>query len=231
MRKLSVIQHSDRIDQIIRSLQRYIIDGNAKPGTALEPERELAHTLGVSRFSLREALRVAQAQGLIDIQRGRRPQVAVPSADAAAKVIGLTLRRTKNALLNLVEAREILESEIAKLAAKNVRPLDIKRMEKILQEMEENRSDIPFCAEKDFDFHSLLIKASGNAVFEIMLSSVAQLLKESRLKTLRLAGVQRAIEGHKLILQHIKKHNGDGAAKAMKMHLAMAEEDLRQIDA
>ncbi len=230
MRKLSAIQQNDRIEQIIRSLQEYIIDGNAKPGTALEPERELASTLGVSRFSLREALRVAQAQGLIDIRRGRRPRVAVPSADAAAKVIGLTLRRTKSTFLQLVAARELLETQIAKLAALHIKPSDIKRMEKTIEEMEKNSRNLAFCAEKDLEFHSMLVKASGNVVFEIMLSPVAQLLRESRVKTLKFTGVERAIEGHKLILKHLKQHNGESAGRAMKKHLEMAEADLRQID-
>jgi GntR family transcriptional regulator, transcriptional repressor for pyruvate dehydrogenase complex len=229
-RKLSPVQQSDRIEQIIRSLHEYIIDGNVKPGTDLEPERALAKILGVSRFSLREALRVAQAQGLIDIQRGRRPRVAVPSADAAAKVIGLTLRRTKSTFLQLVAARELLESQIANLAARNIKPEDIEQMEKTITEMEENSQNLALCAEKDFDFHTILVKASGNVVFEIMLAPVAQLLRESRIKTLKLTGVKRAIEGHKLILEHLKLRDGEGAAAAMQKHLEMAEEDLMQIE-
>lgn len=229
-RKLSPIDQSGRIEQIVKSLQEYIIDGNVKPGTDLEPERELASILRVSRFSLREALRVAQAQGLIEIQRGRRPRVAVPSADAAATVIGLTLRRTKSTFLQLVAARELLESEIANLAALNIKPPDIELMEKTIKEMEENSGNLALCADKDFDFHTILVKASGNVVFEIMLAPVAQLLRESRTKTLQLTGVNRAIEGHRLILQRLKERDGAGAAMAMRKHLEMAEEDLMQIE-
>jgi GntR family transcriptional repressor for pyruvate dehydrogenase complex len=229
-RKLSPVDQSGRIEQIIKSLQEYIVDGNVQPGTDLEPERELASILRVSRFSLREALRVAQAQGLIEIQRGRRPRVAVPSADAAATVIGLTLRRTKSTFLQLVAARELLESEIASLAALNIKTPDIELMEKTIEEMEENSGDLALCVEKDFDFHTILVKASGNVVFEIMLAPVAQLLRESRTRTLQLTGVNRAIEGHRLILQRLKERDGMGAAAAMRKHLEMAEEDLMQIE-
>jgi GntR family transcriptional regulator, transcriptional repressor for pyruvate dehydrogenase complex len=229
-RKLSPVDQSGRIEQIIKSLQEYIVDGNVQPGTDLEPERELASILRVSRFSLREALRVAQAQGLIEIQRGRRPRVAVPSADAAATVIGLTLRRTKSTFLQLVAARELLESEIANLAALNIKTPDIEMMEKTIKEMEENSGNLALCAEKDFDFHTILVKASGNVVFEIMLAPVAQLLRESRTRTLQLTGVNRAIEGHRLILQRLKERDGTGAATAMRKHLEMAEEDLMQIE-
>lgn len=212
-------------------MQEYIIEGNIKPGTSLAPERELARTLGVSRFSLREALRVAQAQGLIDIQRGRRPRVAVPSPDAAATVIQLTLRRTKGIFLQLVVARELLESQIARLAARKIQPEQLEQLQATIGEMEQNRANLKFCAQKDFDFHNGLVKASGNLVFEIMLSPVTELLRESRIRTLALTGVERAIEGHKVILERLKEGDEQGAEIAMRKHLEMAEEDLRKIEA
>lgn len=227
---LPKLQSSDRIEQIVRFLHEYIIDGNIKPGTELAPERELAGLLGVSRFSLREALRAAQAQGLIEIRQGRRPRVTAPSGVAAAAVVGITLRRTKNSLLQLVAARELLESHIASLAASAISSADIMRMETTVSEMEKNPDDLAFCAEKDIEFHDILLKASGNVVFEIMLSPVAELLRESREHTFGLRGTTRAIEGHTSILASLKARDCEGAALAMRKHLEMAEEDLSQIE-
>ena len=173
---------------------------------------------------------MAQTQGLIYMRRGQRPRVASPSADAAAEVMRLTLRRTKSTFLHLIYAREILESEIAKLAARNIKSVDLNRMQKDIREMEENRDNIDFCVKKEIDFHSIILKASDNVVFEIMLSSVRQLLTESMAKTLKLTGVKRAIEGHKLILENLKQHDSEGAALAMHKHLEMAEEDIRRIE-
>jgi GntR family transcriptional regulator, transcriptional repressor for pyruvate dehydrogenase complex len=220
------VRRSTTIEQIVTSLHEYIVDGEAVPGTELPPERELARVLGVSRFSLREALRVAQAQGLLDIRRGRRPRVAVPSADAAAQVIRLTLRRTKSTFLQLAAAREALECQIARIAAATAGPADLRRMQDAIRSMEENSTDLEACAAMDVEFHSLILKASRNVVFEIMLSPVAALLKESRKRTLRLTGVRRAIEGHKLVLRSLQERDGDGAARAMQKHLRMAEQDL-----
>jgi GntR family transcriptional repressor for pyruvate dehydrogenase complex len=173
---------------------------------------------------------VAQAQGLVDIRQGRRPRVASPSAFAAAEVIGLTLRRTKNTFLQLVAARELLESQIAKLAALNITSADIARLEMTIREMERNSDNLLLCAEKDVEFHTILLKASGNVVFEIMLLPVAQLLKESRERTLKFKGVTRAIEGHELILEQLRRRDGEGAERAMRKHLEMVEEDLKQIE-
>ena len=68
-------------------------NGKLKPGAELPPERTFAEQMGVSRFSLREALRAAQVQGLIEIHQGKRPRVAEPTSNAAADVIALTFKK------------------------------------------------------------------------------------------------------------------------------------------
>ncbi len=138
---------------------------------------------------------MAQAQGLVDIRRGRRPRVAVPSAEAAARVIGLTLRRTKSTLLQLAAAREALECQIARIAAVTAGPADLRRLQENIRGMEQNRTDLEACAARDLEFHSLILKATRNVVFEIMLSPVAELLKESRKRTLRLTGCEGRSKG------------------------------------
>ncbi len=204
-RTFSPLEKGEKFVQIIKALQEHIIDGNVPPGTALPSERELARSLGVSRFSLREALRVAETQGLIEVRRGSLPRVSVPSTNAASEILALTLRRTKNTFLQLVVAREILESQVARLAARRISLSDMELMERTIQEMEKNSDDPVVCAQKDFDFHNILLEASDQVVFEIMLFSVSQLLRESIIKTLKLTGVDRVIKDHRLILTCLRK--------------------------
>ena len=222
------IGNVDKIQQIIEALQSHIIDGKLTHGTELPSERELAEQLGVSRFSLREALRVAQAQGLLEISRGRRPRVAAPSAGAAAEVIALTLRRSKNKLLDLVAARQGIESQIARFAAMNASDADIEALEKTIEIIDANRSDPVTCVEQDIEFHNILVRASENLVFEIMLAPLAQLLRESRLETIR-KGVDHVIVGHKAVLEAVRERDPEQAARAMHNHLDLAEADLRQL--
>jgi DNA-binding FadR family transcriptional regulator len=228
--KLKPLPNGDKIEQIITVLQNYIIDGILKPGDAIPPERQLASQLGVSRFSLREALRVAQTQGLIEIKQGRRPRVAQPSADAAVEVISLTLRRTEKALLDLVEARQNLECGIAKLAAFRARPEHIEQMRKTIFEMKNNKTNLNVCVDSDIAFHDTLIKASSNSVFEIMLKPLTELLKDSRRKTLLANGIDKAIWAHEEILEAIEQRDGEKAVSLMASHLEMAEEDLKKIE-
>ena len=226
--KLKPILNNDKIEQLIRVLQNYIIDGNLKPGDHIPAERDLAAQLGVSRFSLREALRVAQAQGLIEITRGRQPTVARPSAIAAAKIISLTLRRTGKALFDLIEARQSVECGIARCAALHAKPSHIKAMNKTIDDLNNNKNNLADRVEKDIEFHNILVKASGNKVFEIILAPLAELLKKSRTKTMKV-NVERAVLGHRRILEAVIKKDAGRAAQAMYNHLKMAEEDLKKI--
>ena len=227
---LAPLPGGDKIEQLIIVLQDYIINGDLVPGTRLPAERELAAKLRVSRFSLREALRAAQAKGLIEIARGKRPTIAKLSSDAAADVISLNLRRSGKSLLELVEARLSLECNIARFAAVRAEPTHIEAMRQTILYLKNNRKNLKLCIEKDMDFHSILVKASGNRVFEIMLSPLAELLRKSRTQTMRLNGVDRAIIGHEAILAAIVEKNVDKAGDAMYHHLMMAEEDLKKIE-
>jgi GntR family transcriptional repressor for pyruvate dehydrogenase complex len=225
---LAPIGNTDKIQQIVKALQDFIIEGNLKHGTELEPERVLASRLEVSRFSLREALRVAQAQGLIEIARGRRPRVARMSGAAAAQMIALVLRRTKKTLLDLIAARQALETQIARLAALHATEAQIVEMQETIETMERSRENPEVCVEEDIKFHDVLVKATENVVFEVMLSPLAELLRDSRKETIR-QGIDRVVVGHKAILAAVQRRDPEKAAQAMFRHLKMAEEDLKSI--
>ena len=224
--KIKPINNEDKVHQILSALHSYIIEGHLLPGTFLPSERDLAAKLEVSRFSLREALRVAQAQGLIEISSGRRPRVAEPSNNAAADIIKITLRRSKQPLADLIVARQAIETQIARLAALNARVDDIKAMRRTIDAIVDNRDNLHFCVEQDILFHNHLLKAANNVVFEIMLAPLSELLRESREETVR-RGIDRVISGHNEILEMVQKRNPAGALKAMHHHLDMAEEDIR----
>jgi len=225
---LQPLPKGDKIVKLVSILQDYIIKGNLKPGMEILPERRMAAQLGVSRFSLREALRVAQSQGLIEIRRGRKPRVAHLSSSAAIEIMSLTLRRSENALLDLVEARQILECGIARLSAIRAKPEHIAKMRKIMAKMNDNRDKFNVCVDCDTVFHEALSEASGNNVFEVMLKPLAELLKDSRRKTMQANGVDVAIRAHEAILAAVERHDGEEAEKQMAIHLELAEYALKK---
>lgn len=220
------IENSNKISRVVRAIQDYVIEGNLEQGTELPPERELASKLGVSRFSVREALRVAEAQGLIEITRGRPPRVANPSPTAAANIIALTLRRSRKTLLDLIAARKALETEIASIAAVRAAGSDINKMQETIDAIKQNTNDLELCVEQDMLFHQLLVGTTGNLVFEIMLAPLSNLLRDSRKETIR-QGVDHVIHGHEAILDAVAKGDGATARQAMLQHLQLAESDLQ----
>lgn len=225
---LQPLPNGDKIGRLVSVLQDYIIKGNLKPGMEIPPERQMAAQLGVSRFSLREALRVAQSQGLIEIRQGRKPRVAHLSSNAAVEVMSLTLRRSENALLDLVEARQILECGIARLGALRAKPQHIEKMRQIMSKMKDNRDKFNVCVDCDIALHEALAEASGNNVFEVMLKPLAELLRDSRRKTMQANGVDVAIRAHEAILAAVERHDGEEAQKQMAIHLELAEYALKK---
>lgn len=228
--KITPIQNQNKIELIVNSLKKMIIEGGLKPGSLLPAERTLSAQLGVSRFSLREALQVAKSHGLITVSRGKRPQVADSSPEAVAEIMGVALERSSTSHMDLIEARECLECQIARFAAQRADDVEIKMLEDNLAELKKHKTALSRCAEIDLQFHDILIKASRNIVFEVMLAPLSQLLRETRKQTMKADGVNRAILGHERILKAIKTRDAEGAAEAMSRHLKMAKTDLEKAE-
>ncbi len=228
-RNIKPIASGGTIDQIVKVLHGLIFTNKLKPGMHIPPERELAAQLGVSRFSLREAVRVAQTQGLIIIERRKRPRVAEPSTQKVSELMALTLKRSKKALLDLIEARRILEDRIVHLAVKNITKQQLQELHELVIKMKDNMNDFDVSVNLDIEFHNLLVKASGNIVFEIMMGSVFDLLKESRKKSIELVGMEKTFKGHEEIYDALEKRDVKAVAEAMADHLETTEQGFRNM--
>lgn len=210
-------------------MHEYIIDGGLEPGTPLPSESEMVEQIGVSKFSMREALRVAQSQGLIEISQGKRTRVADVSVKPAAGAMDLLLKRSKSLLLELTEARRSLEVSIVRLAAVNRTEAQVLEMEETIETMEANQGDISLCVDMDIEFHKIMARSTNNRVFELLHGSVVGLLRESREETMRISGIERPISEHRKIVEAIKAKDADKAAEYMQAHLDTAESSLNEL--
>jgi GntR family transcriptional repressor for pyruvate dehydrogenase complex len=227
-KKLSKAKPVDKVAQALAALQEYIVDGELEPGTELPSESEMVQQIGVSKFVMREALRVAQSQGLIEISQGRRTRVADISIKPAACLMNLALKRSTDLLLELTEARRSLEISMVQLAATRRTGDQVEAMEETLRTMERHRDDLFVCVEKDIEFHELMAQATGNRVFEMIHESIAELLSESRRKTMLRSGVNLPVAEHRRILDAIRDRDPEQAVAAMSAHLDTAELSLKQ---
>ena len=227
-KKLSKAKPVDKVAQALAALQEYIVDGELEPGTELPSESEMVRQIGVSKFVMREALRVAQSQGLIEISQGRRTRVADISIKPAACLMNLALKRSTDLLLELTEARRSLEISMVQLAATRRTEDQVEAMEETLTTMERHRDDLFLCVEKDIEFHELMAQATGNRVFEMIHESIAELLSESRRETMLRSGVNLPVAEHRRILDAIRDKDPEQAVAAMSAHLDTAELSLKQ---
>lgn len=208
------------VDQVLSEISDFVLQEGVDPGAELPPEEVMATQLNVSKVTLRQALRLAQAQGLIEIRNGQRARVAKPSLKPLMDMMGITLRRMgQKEFEDLVKVREILEANIARDAAGSAKKEHIKAMEKTIGDMERNREDLIYCVNKDIEFHSILRKATGNRIFDVVLAPIAEILADSMQTTLGVGGIEAATEAHRWILDAVKQRDPDKAEAAMHKHM------------
>ena len=223
------IDKRDTVSRILAALHRRIVGGKLKAGTPLPPERELAAELGVSRFSLREGLRVAESQGLVEISRGKRTRVVVDSASSVVAAMDLTLRRGIASPLQLTEARLVVEVEVARLAAERMTPDLLAALQQTIDRYEQAAGDVETRVSQDLEFHQLLARASGNPVFEMILSTLGRLILTSQRQTDPQAG-HGTLDAHRKILRAVAAGDASAAAKEMRAHLVSVAHALRTLE-
>ncbi|MDD4159451.1 MAG: FadR/GntR family transcriptional regulator [Synergistaceae bacterium] len=149
-------------EKVVEKLKESIARGDILPGDPLPSERQLMDDFGVSRSSLREAFRVMELLGLIESVPGKGRFVRHPKPASEDEKI---MRLEDSAVLELMEARRILDPAIAAESAMKATPSDMTRMLRVLTVTEKGLGDPNLRAQADFDFHLALAEATHNFVF------------------------------------------------------------------
>jgi GntR family transcriptional repressor for pyruvate dehydrogenase complex len=205
-----------------------VVSGGLSPGERLPPERELVGRLGVSRTVVREALNLLEARGLISIEHGRGAVVSGGSTHAVRDTLGVLLRVRSKALWELLEIREILEVEIAGLAAERAEEGDVRGMRAQLDRMETLIEAPEGYVDADVEFHALMARSTGNEVLLTMLDPVVELLRASRqVSASRPGSALRALREHHEILGCVEAGDAGGAREGMRLHLFNTATDIR----
>ena len=210
-------------EQVADQLRELVVTGALAPGQRLPTEADLAQEFGVSRATVREALRLLSAQNLVRTARGAGggSYINVPTFGQMSQLLSsnLTLMRSELSLDSLLEARELLEVPAARLAASRRSP----------EQLEELRETIPhkplnLPVEQQFvhnrDFHVRLVQASGNPLLLIAAEPIFVVLQTHLVRTDVSDAAQRAINReHRQIAAAIESGDADAAEDAMHKHL------------
>lgn len=205
-------------------IQEFIREGILKPGDRLPSERELAERLQVSRSSLREAIRALELKGLVVSRAGAGTFVSTESLDTLISIIASSLTDERDVLNDVFEVRHLLEPQIAALAAERADPLDLQKMEEALYEQERQVARGETGVEGDTAFHFALAQATQNGALVKVISTIADVLRQSRDQSLQSPGrPQRSLASHRHILEMVRRRDADEATSAMEYHISEVE--------
>jgi len=224
-----VIQASRLYEQIVQQIEESILKGELHEGSQLPAERDLAKQFGVSRTAVREAIKALQEKGLVDALPGRGTFVTNGTSNSMRRSLDQLVKNGEpGGWAYLVEVREILEPEIAALAAVRADAQDITTMREALFVMDNAAWDSDAYIEADLDFHLALAEAAANPIVLSLIDSIVGLLREQRLRIFRVAGgPERGQRHHRRILEAIKRRDAQAARAEMQAHLSQIREDSR----
>ena len=221
------VRTSRLYEQIVEQIEESILKGALKPGDQLPAERELAVRFGVSRTAVREAIKALHQKGLVEAYSGRGTFITDGTSRAIQQSLDLMIKigQPDNSI-HLEEVREILEPEIAALAATRIEESQVALMREAILVMDRQRQDPDAYIEADLDFHLSLAEAASNPLILSLIDSIVGLLREQRLRIFEVAGgPDRGQVHHRSILQAIEQRDPAKARAAMKAHLRQVRED------
>lgn len=222
----------DLVAQAVEEILDRIADGRFGVTAALPGEVELAADLNVSRLTMREAVKILKARGVLNVVQGRGTFVAPQSEwTDLATLISMTLRTGSEREVGqkLVELRRMIEVGSAGLAARNRCDADIAELASQIEIMDEAGAadDVEKVVAADLAFHRAIMVASGNPFISAVMAPMEYTLRQSRFLTAARPDVrERAQVHHKEILRAIRDRDEEGAKDAMRSHMTQTRLDL-----
>jgi DNA-binding FadR family transcriptional regulator len=171
-------QHNRVFQDLVDQIQAAILDGRLKPGDKLPSQRDLVEMFQTSRASIREALRVLEQKGLIEVKLGVSGGAVIKTADTEPITENLTLlmQQQQVSFDHLAEFRESIEGDVAAMAARKAAPSDIARLEDILAQAEaclKEKEHTPYdFIRMDIRLHIALAEITGNPVFVAVMKMI-----------------------------------------------------------
>ena len=209
-------RNEDITKKLIREFKSMIGTRALEPNSRLPSERELAVRFGVSRGSLRQALKVLQIMGVIQQRVGDGTYLSEDSVAVLSEPVEFLCLMDEISYHELYETRLILEPELAALAAERADRQDIGAIRAAAEKMEDSVEDPRAYRKPDAEFHAAIAQAAGNRVCESVFRSFQKSLAESLGWTSKLSDRHEMAASHRRILE---ARDAEEARRQMKEHL------------
>jgi GntR family transcriptional repressor for pyruvate dehydrogenase complex len=230
---LTPIARATLTDMIVERLINFIVDNNMKPGDRLPSERELMTQLSIGRSSLREAIKVLKAIGIVEVSIGAGMFVGRGDMSIIYGPLSWSVLMSESNLREVMESRRIIEVELAGLAAERAAEDEIKEIGDKLKALKDGVNSTEKRSIQDVEFHLGIARASHNSLLYHILNTLHRLLQAMLAEAALTyhAGVQPSDEITELmpIYEAIRSRNAQAARRAMETHLLQAEARLPAI--
>lgn len=221
------VRSSRLYEQIVKQIEESVLKGILKPGDQLPAERELAEQFGVSRTAVREAIKALSEKGLVESCSGRGTFITNGTSHAIRQSLDLIMKIGQaEGSSHLVEVRDILEPEIAALAALRANEQQLESLREAVNVMDAAMHDADAFIEADLDFHLGLAEAAANPLILSLIDSIVGLLREQRMRIFQAeGGPERGQYHHRRILKAVENHDSEKARQCMRAHLKQVRQD------
>ncbi|WP_019159981.1 FadR/GntR family transcriptional regulator [Brevibacterium senegalense] len=212
-------------DTALTRIKDLIASGELSPGQRLPPENELSAMLGLSRNSLREAVKALELINVLEVKRGNGTFVAQLTGEQLREAIGFVVEiHASNSIEEILAVRRILEAQSAYLAASRITDDQLATLRRTIEETDEDSIDS--LVENDIEFHRTIADAAGNSYLAGILDAVS--VNTRRARTWRgltqTGAIASTIEEHRTIVSALESRDPDTARAAMTVHLAGLEQ-------
>lgn len=228
------IKISKTYDIVTKDIKDKIIDGTLKMGDRLPSEREMAEKFGVSRTSIREAIRALEVIGIIESRRGAGNYIVDNFNNSLLQPLSMMFMLQEYSALDILELRESLEIQCCKMASKIISKKEIEVLNNIVSAMSETTNEDK-SLDLDIKFHNVIIKASNNPLIINVLSVISQLMdkfiKDARKIILCKDDNREKLLGtHKDIVLAIESRDESKCVDSIKNHFELIKESYIKIN-
>ena len=224
---LQTIEPVSAVSAVTRRLLDFFTSGEIAAGDRLPAERQLAAQLGVGRSAVREALAALELLGIVSVRPGSGTYLKGSVSELLPQTLSWGLWLGEPKTVELIQVRQVLEVQVARLAAVLASDEQREAIDATLVTMREHRDEFAVFVEADMRFHQVIAEAAGNSLLTDLLTTVRSLIRVWVERAVNdVAHTNLTLAEHTSIADAIAARNADAAASAMERHMESAGDRL-----
>ncbi len=219
-RVITPIKKTRVAEEVADRIRVLMLDGTFPAGQPLPSERHLAERFGVSRGSIRDALRTLETIGLLETRHGQGTFPHELSVDRLVAPLASVMAYRSDLQDELLDVRRMFEPAVARAAALRATDEDLADLQRILETQRQKLKTGQSAITEDTAFHAVLARSTRNRVVMSIMATLNDLLVESRTHSLEQRGrPARSMDGHEAVVAALRRRDADGASQAMYSHI------------